>query len=80
MASFYIDIDLDEIYDELSKSEKEELVKWLENDGYFTKEELKNTPSLIENEFEEIINKLIKNRLLLTNEEDELLRKITKRF
>lgn len=77
MASFYLDVNLDEIYEELSSLDKKELAEWLKEDGYLDEE---NALSLYENEFEEIINKIKQNRLLLTNEEDEILRKISNRF
>jgi hypothetical protein len=74
-----IDIDLEEIYDDLSYREKEKLTEWLDEDGYFnpTEELFYPTPSGIEDE--DIVNSLrslLVSRHLLSGEEREFLIKL----
>lgn len=82
-----LDIDIDEIYWGMDRREKEEMYENLIRDGYgdsFKKEDefgFSQAPNnLVEWEFQEIIEKIALNRLRLSNEEDEMLRKIASRF
>ena len=74
-----IKITPEEFVDQCSEKEIEELIDKLLSGGYL--EEYK-TPSShpIANEFYQNINKIKQNRLALTAEEDEMLRKIASRF
>lgn len=82
MPNFNVDIDIDDFISSCSSYDIKILIKALEEDGYLEEYlEENNTPvSTIENEFNDIINKISDNRLLLTNEEEEILRKISNRF
>lgn len=88
MAYINLDIDLDEIIDGLSSYEKQELVDELYIDGYYqtelekqiyTSSEYDNV-SLNEQLFREQLGKISSNFLSLTDEEQELILKISKRF
>jgi hypothetical protein len=88
MAYINMDIDLDEIIDGLSSYEKQELVDELYIDGYYqtelekqiyTSSEYDNV-SLNEQLFREKLGKFSSNFLSLTDEEQELILKISKRF
>lgn len=71
-----LNIDIDDFYFEMSSKEKQKMYEMLGKDGYAS-EVLINVP---EWEFSNIISKIDSNRLLLTVEEDELLKKIASRF
>lgn len=64
-----------------SNDEIKELIDELISEGYLEKDEIPlSHPNLIELEFYKNISKIKTNRLSLTNEEDEILRKIALRF
>lgn len=78
----YINIDLDEIYDDLTSSEKRKLAEWLTDDGYMDADvdilELDYPPTAgIEDEdvVRSLLN-IIRNRISLSNEERELVKGI----
>lgn len=88
MPTFYqdveaeVEVDVDEFYLACSSSEKEELVDLLKDDGYL-KNELITTESIEtykDDEFEIALRKLSTNRLVLSVEEEELIKKIASRF
>ena len=78
--SEYVDVDIkitpEEFVDQCSEKEIEELIDELRSGGYLEEDETHP----IANEFYQNINKIKHNRLALTAEEDEILRKITSRF
>ena len=83
MPYISVDIDLDEIYDGLSSSERNSLVDWLKEDGYIEDPETNNFPpseTYKDDEWVEIIQKLSKNRHQLTFEEEEQIKEISKRL
>ena len=70
-----MDVSIGEFLDACEIHEIEELLSTLKNEGWF------NYPrSVMEIEFDNITKKIYQNRLQLTSEEDELLRKIASRF
>jgi hypothetical protein len=83
-----MDIDLDDIIDGLASHEKQELVDELYSDGYYQTELEKqiyasseyDNVSLNEQLFREQLGKISSNYLSLTDEEQELILKISKRF
>jgi hypothetical protein len=78
-----INIDVEDFFYEMSNKECKEMYDLLIEDGYGESllNELNNQPqNLIEWEFQGIMEKIISNRLALTSEEDEMLRKIASRF
>jgi hypothetical protein len=83
-----MNIDLNEIIDGLSSYEKQELVDELYQDGFYQKELEKqiegfydyDNASLNEQMFREQLGKISSNYLSLTNEEQEIILKISKRF
>ncbi len=88
MTYINMNIDLDEIIDGLSSYEKQELVDELYQDGFYQKELEKqiegfydyDNASLNEQMFREQLAKISSNYLSLTNEEQEIILKISKRF
>ena len=85
MPSFYVDeldIEVGEFLDSCSRREIDELLDYLVEDGYLDKKSLTKPKqkSVLEEEWDETINKLSENRLQLTKEEEEIIRSIVKRF
>jgi len=81
--SIDVDVDLDDVYSEMSSSDCEEMTEWLYDDGYLDKyiEQAKNLVSYSTgHSWEEICNKLYLSQLRLTNEEEEIIKKIADRL
>jgi hypothetical protein len=76
------EIDVDDFYSEMSSREKEEMYDLLKEDGYGSSFKLSDEKpaSVPEWEFINIMSKITVNRLQLTSEEDEMLKKIASRF
>ena len=74
-----LDLSVDDILWELDSREKEELVERLIEDGYALKV-IPDSESIYEWEFNKMIKKITDNRVMLTKEEEELLKKISDRF
>ena len=86
MPTFYaedIDIDPDEFVSSCSSREIEELIDVLVEDGYIPKinDVAPNDKNLLDEEWDEVISKIAGlGRLRLTNEEEEIIRKIANRL
>lgn len=81
MPSFYVedvDISVSEFLDSCSSKEKKELIKLLQVDNYYFRDE--DNENALEKEFNDEVIKLLGKRHSLTNEEEELILKITKKF
>lgn len=80
MPQIYVDIDIDEVYSDLSSSEKRELVDWLTEDGYIddTKEHLVN--SLHNEDFDFACRQLSASYYRLTTEEEKIIMDIVKKY
>ena len=74
----YINIDIDDIYDDLDRSDKENLVVWLKEDGYLS--EYEPPKSALQKLFEEDIEKIRKAYLTISKEDFELINKIAKKY
>ena len=75
-----VDIDIDDFYYEMTSKEKQKMCELLKDD-YGIPELLDEMPNSVpEYEFNNIMSKISSNRLALTSEEDELLKKIASRF
>jgi hypothetical protein len=88
MAEFeaWVDVDVDDFLSNIDSREREELIDALVDDGYVkrvaprgvtTESQLPSLPDIL---WMEKINKLEKSRLLLTQEEEELIDKICNRL
>ena len=95
MPDFTAEIEIEpwEYVNDCSSQEVEELIECLHNDGslneYFTKHGVINPNSVIQIgegesildiEWTEIVVKLSRNRLILTTEEEEMIKNIAKRL
>ena len=77
-----IEIDVDEFWSECSKSEKEELIDILEEDGLviITGRDEDDLPSIKDLEWSELTNKLNQIRLRISVEDDEIISNILKKY
>jgi hypothetical protein len=84
MPSFYADVEVevDEFVDNCSKREIEELVKYLHKEGHLNEDKIPTEDmNLLDQEWAEVLDKLSgRNRLQLSNEEEEIIKKIANRF
>jgi hypothetical protein len=76
-----VDIDVEEFIDQCSDEDIDEIIQILIEQGRMTKLFTSSKHSLYtEQVWDETLNKLLINRLSLTNEEIEIIEKIAKRF
>lgn len=79
-----IDVEIDEFVDALRPREVEELIEYLRDEGYLKASSVKvltnNGENLHDNMWFETCRKLLNNRLQLTNEEQEIIDRISRRF
>lgn len=88
MPTFYqtvdaeVEVEVDEFYSECSSYDKELLVDLLKDDGYLKDETIisESIETYKDEDFETALRKLSVNRLVLSVEEEELIKKIAKRF
>jgi hypothetical protein len=91
MPDFTAEIEIEpwEYVNDCSSEEVEELIECLHNDGslkdYFAKHpdsviQMQHNGSLLDVEWTEVIVKLSRNRLILTTEEEEIIKKIAQRL
>jgi hypothetical protein len=84
--SISIDIDLDDIYSGMGSSDCKEMTEWLYTDGYLDtyleRERAKNLTSSTADgwNWKEVCHKLSLSQLRLTNEEEEIIKKIADRL
>lgn len=73
-----IDFDLDEIYDNMNRHDKDDMVKLLEDEGYIEKEEVNEPAHLLEDMFQDNVRKLMNNYHRLSTEQVEYINQLTK--
>lgn len=83
--STYIDIEPYEYVSECSQRDIVELIETLVEEGHISRSALvsierEKNKNLLDEEWDTITDKLNQNRLMLSNEEEEIIRKISKRF
>jgi len=86
MPSFYvddIDIEVGEFLDSCSKKEIDLLIEYLTEDGHIAKD-TNLTPNknrnLFDDEWDEMIGNLRSKRLVISKEDEELLKQISKKY
>jgi succinate dehydrogenase flavin-adding protein (antitoxin of CptAB toxin-antitoxin module) len=75
-----LDISVSDFYNELNHKEVQELIDILIEEDYIKGESVVGEESIYEWEFNKMIKKITDNRVMLTAEEDALLKKISDRF
>ena len=82
MAYVNINVDLWEIYGDLTKREKLELLEWLDEDG-FTEIPINTPPEkggLMNEEFSRVCGKLAKSYYRMSKEDEETIVRIMKKY
>lgn len=80
MPQIYVNVDLDEVYSDLSSSEKRELVDWLTDDGYINEPEHHTDNSLHNEDFDFACRQLSASYYRLTPEEESIIIAIVKKY
>ena len=75
-----IDLEVDEFWEMCSSREKMELVDMIVEDGYASKLESSGKQSINEHEWSIVCDKLKRNRLSLTIEQEEMIKKLVENF
>ncbi len=78
----YVEVDVVEFIDSCCQYEIDEIIEYLTESGHLEKNKKpkKEPKSLMEEEWDNIINKLSNSRLRLTSEEEEIIHKIANKF
>lgn len=81
MAYFWteVDIDVEDFLESCSRKEKEELIKILK-EGDLWENTVSSNLSVLEQEWNDVLTKLAKSRLRLSNEDEELIKKIANKY
>lgn len=80
MAYVNINIDLDDIYSELSKKEKEMLVDWLEQDDVLPTVAVSSYKGIMNQDFNDVCSKLAQSYYRMSKEDEETIIKIMKKY
>lgn len=75
-----VDIEVDEFVDSCDSREIKELINYLQEQGHLNESILSKGVSVLEQEWNSVLNKLSKSRLLLSIEEEEIIKKIANKF
>jgi hypothetical protein len=83
--AYQIDIDVDDFLDSCSTYEINEVIDWLDNEGYINKKEAvvdadTNSQNILDYEWDTIVTTLSQKRLSLTSDEEAIIKNIAKRF
>jgi hypothetical protein len=84
-SSISVDIDLDDVFIAMGESDRKDMAKWLFDEGYLDiyleRERAKNLTSHTNGwDWKGICHKLSISQLRLTNEEEEIIKKIADRL
>lgn len=80
MAYINVNIDLEDIYDDLSKKEKEMLVDWLEQDGVLPTVAVSSYNGIMNQDFNDVCSKLAQSYYRMSKEDEETILKIMKKY
>lgn len=80
----YVDVSVDEFLSACSSREIEKLIDCLIEDGYLTSNAVKNQEptllNIIEMEWEVVLDNLKQKRLMVSNEDEEIIKLISKKY
>jgi hypothetical protein len=78
----YVDVDVEDFLSACSKKEIGYLIEYLVEDGYISHNAILNKggKNLIEEEWESTVINLIEKRLMISNEDEEMIRSISKKY
>jgi hypothetical protein len=80
-SSITVDVDLDDVFIAMGERDRKDMAKWLFDEGYLEeyieKERTRKLTSTVNGwDWEDTCDKLVNNQLRLTNEEEEIIKKI----
>lgn len=80
MAYINVHVDLEDIYDNLSKKEKEMLVDWLEQDDVLPTVAVSSYNGIMNQDFNDVCSKLAQSYYKMDKEDEETILKIMKKY
>lgn len=82
MADVYVDIDVDDFLTSCSENEKQEIIGHLIDDGYLdSKQDISSSNNnILDWEWEEILDNLKSRRLQISREDEEIIKRISKKY
>jgi len=80
MTYISVQVDLEEVYDDLSKREKGMLVDWLEQDDILPAVKVSEYNGLMNQEFNDVCSKLAQSYYRMSKEDEETIRRIIKKY
>jgi hypothetical protein len=87
MAYIEVDVDIDSLYDEMNRWEKQSMAEMLEKDGFCTLDEDDNEddfiiedPNAFDEEWIKVMKKIFNGRLQLSNEDEEIIKTIANKL
>ena len=75
-----VNIDLDEIYDDLTTGEKQMLVEWLDADDIISLSDATKFSGISNPDFNEVCNKLAQSYYKMSKADEETIIKIMKKY
>ena len=80
----YIDVSLEDVYDDMSNYDKDQMVEWLKKDRFYAlgednEFEIEN-PNIMDMEWVDMMKKLFHSRLQLSLEDEETITKIANKL
>ena len=80
MAYVSVHVDLEDVYDELSKKEKEMLISWLEEDDILPTVNVSGYKGIMNEEFNDICSRLAQSYYRMSKEDEEMVVTIMKKY
>ena len=78
----YIDVDIDDIYSDLSEKEKQNLVQWLKDDGFLTSRDMEfdDPQSALQQLFVEDLEKIRNSYFQILRSDLDIINNIAKKY
>jgi hypothetical protein len=80
MPYISVNVDLDEVYDELSTGDKKDLVEWLSDDGFIDTTITPENSGLTNDAFNEMCSKLANAYYRMSKEDEEIIINMVKKY
>ena len=80
MAYVSVHVDLEDVYDELSKKEKEMLISWLEEDDILPTVNVSGYKGIMNEEFNDACSRLAQSYYRMSKEDEEMVVSIMKKY
>jgi hypothetical protein len=80
MAYINVHVDLEDIYDDLSKKEKEMLIDWLEQDDVLPTVAVSSYKGIMNQDFNDVCSKLAQSYYKLSKEDEQAIIEIAKKY